>query len=82
MQDSGYPQPTRAVVQAGAGLLSGGAQNLPPHSRSPMRPLPESHRELESGRCCGIVILRNASGEPAITGADFFGNIRIGEINL
>jgi len=68
------------VVHANAGLLTGGAQKLPPLTLSVMQPLSQAPYELESGKYYRIDIVCDGSGELALGGAEFFRNIWIDEI--
>ena len=69
-----------SVVYAGAGLLTGGARQLPPLTLSVIEPLAQAPYELESGKYYKIDIVCDGSGELALGGADFFRNIWIDEI--
>lgn len=68
------------ALQASAGLMTGGATQLPPITLSVMTPLAENPYELESGKYYKIDIICDGSGELALSGSEFFRNIWIDEI--
>ncbi len=68
------------ALQASAGLMTGGAKQLPPITLSVMTPLAENPYELESGKYYKIDIICDGSGELALSGSEFFRNIWIDEI--
>ena len=70
--------PNLALAQAG--LLSGGAEELPPITLSSGVPLAEAVYELESGGYYELPIRADGSAELAIGGAAFFRNVWIDEI--
>lgn len=63
-----------------AGLLSGGAEKLPPITLSVGQPIAEAPYELISGEYYKLEITCDGSGELAIGGADFFRNIWVDEV--
>ena len=67
-------------LQAGAGLLAGGAKKLEPLTLSVVKPLAKNPYDLESGSYYQIDIICDGSGELALSGAEFFRNIWINEI--
>ncbi len=67
-------------LHASAGLLAGGADDLPPITLSSGVPLAEAPYELESGKYYEIDIVCDGSAELAIGGSGFFRNIWIDEI--
>jgi len=64
----------------GAGLLTGGAQDLAPITLSSGMPLADAPYDLESGKYYSVDIVCDGSAELAISGAEFFRNIWIDEI--
>ena len=69
-----------APLQAGAGLMTGGAQKLEPLTLSVVKPLAQKPYDLESGKYYQIDIVCDGSGELALSGAEFFRNIWVDEI--
>lgn len=70
-----------AMVQAqSAGLMTGGAEKLPPILLSSGMPLAEAPYELKAGKYYKLEITCDGSAELAIEGASFFRNIWINEI--
>ena len=67
-------------TQAAAGLLTGGAQALPPLTLSSVTPLSKAPYTLTSGKYYKIDIVCDGSAELAISGSEFFRNIWIDEI--
>ncbi len=67
-------------VQAASGLMTGGAQALPPITLSAGAPLADAPYKLISGKYYKIDINCDGSAELAISGASFFRNIWINEI--
>lgn len=63
-----------------AGLLSGGAESLPPITLSSGMPLAENTYELTSGEYYELDIVCDGSAELAISGASFFRNVWIDEV--
>jgi len=63
-----------------AGLLSGGAERLPPITLSVGQPIAEAPYELVSGEYYRLEIVCDGSGELAIGGSDFFRNIWVDEV--
>lgn len=63
-----------------AGLLSGGAEELPPITLSSGMPLADAVYELTSGEYYEIDIVCDGSAELAISGASFFRNIWVDEV--
>ncbi|MBX2881096.1 MAG: hypothetical protein KTR32_14225 [Granulosicoccus sp.] len=72
---------TTASAQT-AGLLSGGAQKLPPITLAVGQPLAEGPITLKSGGYYKLVIACDGSGELAIGGHDFFRNIWVNEVTI
>ncbi|MBX2824333.1 MAG: hypothetical protein KTR33_06360 [Gammaproteobacteria bacterium] len=68
------------AIASGAGLLTGGAQDLEPLTLSVVEPLAKAPYELESGGYYEIEIICDGSGELALSGAEFFRNIWIDEV--
>ncbi|MEE9321034.1 MAG: hypothetical protein V3U76_11355 [Granulosicoccus sp.] len=68
------------VWAGGAGLLKGGAQDLPPITLSSGAPLADAPYDLESGKYYAIDIVCDGSAELAISGPEFFRNIWINEV--
>ena len=71
---------TNLAQAAAAGLMTGGAQKLPPLTLSVVEPLAKAPYELKSGKYYRIDIVCDGSGELALGGAEFFRNIWIDEI--
>lgn len=71
---------TSSQALAQAGLLTGGAEELPPIKLSSGQPLTEGPYELESGKYYEIEIESDGSAELALHGPDFFRNVWIDEI--
>lgn len=69
-----------AYGQGSAGLLSGGAEELPPITLSSGMPLAEGTYTLESGKYYEINIVADGSAEIAISGSEFFRNIWVDEV--
>ena len=67
-------------AQGAAGLMQGGANELPPITLSSGMPLAEGPYELESGKYYEIAINCDGSAELAIEGPDFFRNIWVDEV--
>ena len=65
---------------AQAGLLTGGAEELPPITLASGQPLAEEVYNLESGSYYELAIQADGSAELAIGGADFFRNVWVNEI--
>ena len=63
-----------------AGLLTGGAEDLPPLKLSVGQPLAEAPYELKAGKFYELVIQSDGSGEMALEGPEFFRNVWINEI--
>ncbi|UOM35456.1 hypothetical protein [Acuticoccus sp. I52.16.1] len=63
-----------------AGLLTGGAEELPPIKLSSGQPLAEKPYELKAGKFYELTIEADGSAELAISGAEFFRNVWINEI--
>ncbi len=69
------------VVQAQtAGLLAGGAEELPPLILSVVKPLADGPITLKSGEYYKITIICDGSGELALAGSGFFRNIWVDEV--
>lgn len=66
--------------QGSAGLLSGGAEELPPITLSSGMPLASDIYTLESGEYYEIDIVADGSAEIAISGSEFFRNIWVDEV--
>jgi len=69
-----------AHAQGAAGLMTGGAETLPPITLSSGMPLADAPYELVSGKYYEIEIICDGSAEIAIEGASFFRNIWINEV--
>jgi len=69
-----------AFSQGSAGLLSGGAQTLPPITLSSGMPLATEPYVLDSGTYYEIDIVCDGSAELAISGSEFFRNIWVDEV--
>ena len=74
-----------AVTAAGpafsqAGLLTGGAEELPPITLSSGKPLVDKPYELKAGKFYELTIKADGSAELALSGAEFFRNVWINEI--
>jgi hypothetical protein len=67
-------------AQAQAGLLTGGATELPPLTLSVGKPLAEAPYELESGKYYRLAIEADGTGEIALVGPEFFRNVWIDEV--
>lgn len=67
-------------LQAGAGLMTGGAKKLDPLTLSVVKPLAQKPYDLESGKYYQIDIICDGTGELALSGAEFFRNIWVNEI--
>lgn len=63
-----------------AGLLSGGATELPSITLSVVKPLAEAPITLKSGEYYKITIISDGSGELALAGSGFFRNIWVDEV--
>ena len=63
-----------------AGLMTGGAEELPPITLSSGQPLAEAPYEIEAGKFYEIKIIADGSAELAIEGPAFFRNTWINEI--
>ncbi|ESR25800.1 hypothetical protein [Lutibaculum baratangense] len=63
-----------------AGLMTGGAQALPPITLSSGQPLAEEPYELEAGKYYRLAIQSDGSAELAISGAEFFRNVWVNEV--
>jgi len=64
-----------------AGLLTGGAQDLPPLTLSVVEPLTDgTPYELVSGEYYSLDIVCDGSGELALSGSGFFRNIWVNEV--
>ncbi|MGF1563128.1 MAG: hypothetical protein ACFB3T_13220 [Geminicoccaceae bacterium] len=63
-----------------AGLLTGGAEELPPITLSSGVPLTEAPYELQAGKYYELIIQADGSAELALEGSSFFRNIWIDEI--
>lgn len=63
-----------------AGLLTGGAEELPPITLASGKPLAQEPYTLEAGKYYELVIQADGSAELALSGADFFRNVWINEI--
>lgn len=74
------PVLTAGQAFAQAGLLTGGAEELPPIKLSSGQPLTDGPYELESGKYYEIEIEADGSAELALHGPDFFRNVWIDEI--
>jgi len=70
---------TQLWAQA-AGLLAGGAEELPPLTLSAVEPLAAGPYTLKSGEYYEIAINGDGSAELALSGAEFFRNIWIDEV--
>lgn len=69
-----------AQAHAIGGLMSGGAEALPPLTLSVATPLAEAPYLLKSGQYYKIDIICDGSAELALNGAEFFRNIWINEV--
>lgn len=65
---------------AQAGLLTGGAEELPPITLSSGQPLTDAPYQLEAGKYYKLDINADGSAELAIGGADFFRNVWVNEV--
>ncbi len=65
---------------AQAGLLTGGAEDLPPIKLASGQPLADQPYELESGKYYSIDINADGSAELAIGGVEFFRNVWVDEV--
>ena len=65
---------------AQAGLLTGGAEKLDPITLSSGQPLAKAPYQLEAGQYYKLGIVADGSAELAISGADFFRNVRVDEV--
>lgn len=63
-----------------AGLMSGGAEELPPIKLSVGQPLADAPYTLKSGKYYKITIVCDGSGELALAGPGFFRNIWVNEV--
>lgn len=63
-----------------AGLLAGGAEELPPLILSVVKPLADGPITLKSGEYYKITIICDGSGELALAGSGFFRNIWVDEV--
>ena len=63
-----------------AGLLAGGAEELPPLILSVVKPLADGPITLKSGEYYKITIICDGSGELALAGSCFFRNIWVDEV--
>jgi len=70
-------QPLRAQT---AGLLTGGAEQLPPITLSVVEPLAKEPYTLKSGVYYKLSIISDGSGELALGGSGFFRNIWVDEV--
>lgn len=71
---------TTAAAHGQAGLLTGGARDLPPITLASGQPLAEAPYELEAGKYYELPIQADGSAELALSGAEFFRNVWIDEI--
>lgn len=71
---------TTAPAFGQAGLLTGGAEELPPITLSSGKPLVDKPYELKAGKFYELVIKADGSAELALSGAEFFRNVWINEI--
>lgn len=71
---------TPSYSQGSAGLLSGGAQTLPPITLSSGVPLAAKPYVLQSGEYYEIDIVCDGSAELAISGSEFFRNVWVDEV--
>ncbi len=69
-----------SYAQGSAGLLSGGAQTLPPITLSSGMPLADEPYVLQSGEYYEIDIVCDGSAELAISGSEFFRNVWVDEV--
>lgn len=67
-------------AQASAGLLAGGANELPAITLSSGMPLASEPYVLESGKYYKIDIICDGSAELAISGSQFFRNVWVDEV--
>lgn len=63
-----------------AGLLAGGAEELPPITLSVVKPLADGPLTLKSGVYYKVTIICDGSGELALAGSGFFRNIWVDEV--
>ncbi len=68
------------VYAQAAGLLAGGAEELPPLILSVVKPLADGPITLKSGEYYKITIICDGSGELALAGSGFFRNIWVDEV--
>lgn len=71
---------TSGMAFGQAGLLTGGAEELPPITLASGQPLVEAPYEIKAGKYYELVIQADGSAELALSGADFFRNVWINEI--
>ncbi|RAH99345.1 hypothetical protein DLJ53_22685 [Acuticoccus sediminis] len=63
-----------------AGLLTGGAEDLPPITLSSGKPLAEKPYEIKAGKYYELPIQADGSAELALSGPEFFRNVWINEV--
>lgn len=74
--------PMKAAHAQAAGLLSGGAEKLPPLTLSVVKPLAEAPITLKSGKYYNLTVVSDGSGELSIAGSGFFRNIWVNEVTI
>lgn len=71
---------TNSAHSQSAGLLAGGAEELPALTLSVVKPLAEGPITLKSGKYYKLTIICDGSGELALGGSGFFRNIWVDEV--
>lgn len=71
-----------APAFAQAGLLSGGAERLPPITLSSGQPLAAEPYALKAGKYYRLPIRSDGSAELGLSGAEFFRNVWVNEITV
>lgn len=74
--------PHKVAYSQAAGLLSGGAEKLPPITLSVGKPLAEGPITLVSGKYYKLIIISDGSGELSVAGPGFFRNIWVNEVTI
>lgn len=71
---------TASAAFGQAGLLTGGAQKLPPIRLASGQPLVDASYELKAGTYYQLTVVADGSQELAISGPEFFRNVWVNEI--
>ena len=72
--------PIKFAYAQSAGLLAGGAQEIPALTLSVVEPLADGPITLKSGKYYKLTIISDGSGELSLGGSGFFRNIWVDEV--